>query len=346
MPEHLVFDTNLFQAKLLESSDGPPSAVTVSLNVPVERFGSHHKYGASVFASGRTGLEAARIALARAGICKAELDLLNASHVSLQRVTIPYIFVFEKQAQADSFMNAFRDQSLLRGINYRTVPGFRIYEYQGFHGKNVNDAKKHEEILLLVTPRPEAKCIRLELQLEASYLMSRGWSTLESWRTAYAEDRYESIFNEVVRGSLLLDAWVPYSVPSAEPRVDMSLLAEGLLRHYLKGDTPVSFDRFACAGSHSKKMKMVRSQRWSILQTTGINIGIPWSELSVTIPKTFITTLKYPGDYLPPEAPTSLGFLKATELQDTLCFCKANWQQFLAELRAAYKTQVSESAQD
>lgn len=346
MPEHIDFDTSLFEAKLLVPSEGLPSAVSVSLNVPVERFENQLKYGASVFASGRTGLEAARIVLARAGISKAELDLLNASHISLQRVTIPYIFVFAKQAQADSFMNAFRDQSLLRGINYRTVPGFRIYEYQGFHGKNVNDANRHEEVLLLVTPRPEAKCIRIELQLETSYLMSRGWSTLESWRTAYAENRYECIFNEVVRGSLLLDAWVPYSVPSAERMVDMSLLAEGLLRHYLKGGTPASFDRFSCAGSNSKQMKMVRSQRWSILQTTGINIGIPWSELSVAIPKTFITTLRYPGDYLPPEAPTSHGFLKATELQDTLCFCKANWQQFLAELRAAYKTQVSESVQD
>lgn len=328
------------------------SSVMVALDIPDDRFRNQLGYGASVFASGRMGLEYARVGLAQIGLCRSDLDSLDTSHVTIQKTTIPYVFKFSKPQHVRAFAAAFRHQALLRGgfsIDITPMERF-FYEYHGFHSSklaSVNGDGKNgvgsvgTPITLYFVPNPGAMLALIELELDAEFLLSNGWSALDSWRNAYAEDRYATIFDDIVRGSLFLDSkWVPYDVPSEKVLEQMQSMASGLLRHHLTGGELTAFHRFALAGSQRKKVQMANQQHEPILSATGIDIKKPWSKFRATRPVTLNKSLRYPGDHVHPPAPTKLGFVKEVWKQDISLFCKDNWPQLLEVPRREYEATV------
>ena len=327
------------------------SSVSVALDIPDNRFRNQVGYGASVYASGRIGLEYARVGLAQIGLSKSELDSLDTSHVTIQKTTIPYVFKFNKPQHVRAFAAAFRHQALLRGFNIDIPPKERFFfEYHGFHSSKLGaangDGKKGvgsvgTPVTLYFVPNPGAMLALIELELDAEFLLSNGWSALDSWRNAYVEDRYATIFDDIVRGSLFLDSkWVPYDVPSEKVLEQMQSMASGLLRHHLTGGELTAFPRFALAGSQRKKVQMANQQHEPILSATGIDIKKPWSKFRAMRPVTLNKSLRYPGDYVHPPAPTKPGILKEVWKQDISLFCKDNWPQLLEVPRREYDAAV------
>lgn len=349
------------------------SHITASQNVPDTVAGCHFEQGTSVFACGRAALELVRIDLAQAGLTKQELDNLTTAHVTLQKVSLPFFIRFDDKAQATpkkatrgkivapqslgfqaldpgsgdldlkKFKVAMRHYALLLGLKLSHRPGYFPVEFRGCEDdtqENSNALKgsttrKFDGIVLSAECRPSEKLVRIDVNLDEGYLQSHGWDSLDSWRTAYAQNRYECIFNDTVQRMFGLDKkeW-DLSKPSEEIYSGSSGRREDtLLREYIAGRNPIASSCFtfeACR-SDTKKKAAVKKYRISILDRTGIDIKNPWSKEQHRLRNFLIPQLRYPGDFQP-NAERMLAL-----------FCKENWQHLLNGLCRAYEDAVSTS---
>ena len=333
MPSHLDLTTQAPKFEFSGEDRVPPSNITVKANVPAERFGNNLEYGASVFAAGRYALELARIALASAGSSKASLDLLTTAHVSIQRATVPYVFEFFNKRQAEAVIAALSQHVRLLGLTIRPPICSDTVEYSGsLVGSNDGlpntdafaDARANDVSMTLLR-QPFRSMIRIEVALNKPFLAAKGWQALESWRNAYAENRYKEIFDERVRGLLRLDTSdLTYAEPSKEFTARLDCRQQIMLRHYLSGNDPEDHCTLVPAKLHGKKARLMNEFRNTILAWTGADIKIPWRTLRVSRPILLSDRLKYPGDWLP------------SEQDHRSRFCKANWLQILKSLRDQY----------
>jgi hypothetical protein len=333
LPYHLELTTQVPKCEYCGEDLVPPSNITVNANVPAERFGDNLEYGTSVFAAGRYALELARIALASAGTSKASLDLLTTAHVSIRRATVPYVFQFFNKRQTDAVIAALSQHVRLLGLAIWPLICSDTIEYSGslvdsndglpnteaFADNHAND------VSMTLLRQPFRKLIRIEVALDEPFLAAKGWQALESWRNAYAENRYKEIFGERVRGLLRLDTLdLTYAEPRKEFTAMLGCRLQDMLRHYLSGNDPEDHCTLVPAKMHRKKARLMNEFRDTILSWTGADIKIPWRTLRVSRPILLSDRLKYPGDWLP-----------STQDQRSR-FCKANWPQILKSLRDQY----------
>jgi len=338
------------------------SHVTVNLNVPAILTGPQFELGASVFADGRAALELARIDLVLAGVPKDILDTLTTEQVSLRTVRVPFLFLSTaatdvvastapvrksrrkkvapesagfvlppepgRDKPAPDRVNLPMPQyALLLGLDCKLGPTNRGLEYRA----RTDDGSvpgQHEGIVVILN-RMQFGPVRVDILLDESYLQSHGWAALDSWRTAYADDRYRSIFAEVRalfrldEQNLCLDQ--PNSTVEAYFRAD----EQDILREYFKGGS--DYARLldpAWRMSDRQKKREMKGVRKRILDTLAIDIDIPWEKLRRLGCPALSRNLVYPGDFKPDaeQAPSY--------------FCQANWPVLLNGLSQAYQEVV------
>jgi len=299
-------------------------ALTFQLQVPDDLSGKHAEYGTSVFAAGRAGLELARTHLAKSGIDRQELEQLTTADVSIERAAATYIFKFVGKAQTTTFIAAMHRRALLLGLNVKYDPQANTVSYQGMVRQD--NTSELIDVVLTVLRQPDNQMVRLEVALCCDYLLAHGWTSLDSWRSAYAEDRYVAIFNQTARGLFQLDSpTMPYSEPSRDVLDKLPPTTEGLLREYLNGRDPMWYGRHSVANSEAKRKRLVKRYRDAIISITGIDIAVPWREFRWTTPAQLQSALTYPGD------------LELEGSQIATCFCSATWPRLMLSLRKRYE---------
>ncbi len=298
-------------------------ALAFELQVPDDLSGKHAEYGTSLFAAGRAGLELVRTHLAKAGIGREELDQLTTADVSIERAAATYIFKFVGRTQTTSFIAAMHHHALLLGLTIKYDHQANAVAYQGLVTRGTSEAV---DVVLTVLRQPDNQMVRIEVALDCDYLLTHGWTSLDSWRSAYAEDRYAAIFNQTVRGLFQLDSpALPYREPSREVLDKLPPTTEGLLREYLNGQDPMWYRRHAVANSDAKRKRLVKGYRDTIISITGIDIAFPWQQFRWTHPTLLRNKLMYPGDFQP------------SAQQKLSCFCDTAWPGLLATLRRKYE---------
>lgn len=319
-----------------ESSSGRLAThITADLNVPnvLVDIGHHLEHGTSVFATGRAALELARIELARSGIPKEELDKLSATHVSLQKVTVAYLLRFASKAEISSFSGDMSRFAKLLGLNIKRNLFANTIEYRERLGDKQADfdtadgspIQLSEEFILTAQNHPTGKLVRLEVTFEGNYLRSREWEFLESWRNAYAENRYETIFNETVRKLFRLDEdKLCHKEPVPEIYACLNTFEEEMVLGYIAGKDPMTLLRREPVMSNGQNKKELKDLCKSILDKSGIDIMTSWRDHQQLRSVVLTQKLKYPGDFQPD-----------TE-RAQLSFCQQNWPQLLGKLRQAY----------
>ena len=309
---------------LLRRQGPQRGALAFELQVPDNLTGKHAEYGTSIFAAGRAGLELVRIHLAKAGINRGELDQLTTADVSIEQATATYIFKFDGKTQTTTFMAAMHHHALLLGLTIRYDRPANTVSYAGALTRAASDTS---EVVLTVLRHPPSQMIRIEVALDSDFLLGHGWSSLGSWRSACAQDRYAAIFNQTVRGLFQLDTpALPYGEPGRDVLEKLQPITEALLREYLKGLDPMLYGRHSVVNSEARTKRLVKGYRDTILSLTGIDIHVPWQQFRWASPALLKSKLIYPGD-LEPVGANALAF-----------FCRASWPQLLANLRKKYRT--------
>ncbi len=298
-------------------------ALAFELQVPDDLTGKHAEYGTSLFAAGRAGLELARTHLSKAGISREELDQLSTPDVSIERAAATYIFKFVGKAQTTSFITAMHHHALLLGLAIKYDHQANTVSYQGLVTQDTSEAV---DVVLTVLRQPDNQMVRIEVALDCDYLLTHGWTSLDSWRSAYAEDRYAAIFKQLVRGLFQLDSpALPYGEPGRDVLDKLPPTTEGLLREYLNGRDPMWYGPHAVANSEAKRKRLVKRYRDTIISITGIDIAVPWQDFRWVEPAFLQSKLTYPGDFQP------------STQQKLSCFYDTAWTGLLATLRRKYE---------
>ena len=174
----------------------------------------------------------------------------------------------------------------------------------------------------------ETSClVRIEVKLGLPFLEKRGLVELKSWRNAYANGVYETIFNDTVRKKLRLGKdLLRHKAPREEVFQKLTPTEAHLLRSYLENCDPRKFGSVVDSVSPTKRFSELRLE---ILRVAKIDIDIPWKEHVKLRCFELDPLLKYPGDYHPSAAHTPW------------CFCKANWRNLKAAFRARYEAELA-----
>jgi len=196
------------------------SHITADLNVPAILVGTHFKQGTSVFAYGCAALELVRIDFAQAGVPKGVLDTLTTEQVSLLAVRVPYLFqstaatdVVASPAPArksrrkkavpesasfpltpsggakpalDRINLPIPQRAMLLGLDCKLGPNDRGLEYRA----RADNSPPGKHGVVVILERQSLAQVRVDVLLEQAYLQMHGWDALDSWRNAYADDRY------------------------------------------------------------------------------------------------------------------------------------------------------------
>jgi hypothetical protein len=314
-----------------------PSQIDAELHLPNATVGHNVLHGTSVFAAGLTALELQRIAMAKSGLPRAELDLLSESDVNFLGVTITYLIPCGSLDGAIKLIENVLITAQVLGLKLRfyestnkTVKLFcRDYAIVFYNKTDMSHCKWQEgapEDLLL---EAADEMVRVEVKLGQNYLAQQNWATLESWRNAYAEGRYERIFNETVQKTLRLDNQLRHKAPREEVFFKLTPTEAALLRDYLAGGDP---RRFSSVQSSKNPVNRYSELRRQILEIAKVDVNIPWVNHIELRCFELDELLVYPGDYHP-----------SPELAPW-CFCKDNFPNILAQLRQVYENTLKGAA--
>ena len=312
--------------------DDPTKIIQIGISVPEDICGYQRLHGTSVFATGTAALVLTRKTLVDAGIPPGEVALLTPQHVTLEKITLPFVLEFKDSKTAQKVVMQLRYQARRVGLKIRRAPEHHGNAYCGTLPQanqpvpsraDPEDTYADNEISIIVPTQPQQDhLLRISLVLTKAILAHRGWDRLESWSTAYPENRYELIFREFVRGLLRLDIPVQFEKPNPEAMAKLSPQAAKVLNDYFVGkDLKVDSD-FAVGRPKSKVGRSFNSYRLQILDVTGFDIAIPWAKQQTLMPKELWEQLMYQGDYAPPDARGSGNF------------CKSEWPKMLRLLKA------------
>ena len=309
------------------STEGPVSHIDVAVDARDIVADTAFQHGTSVFATGQGGLELTRIELARAGIAKRDLDLLTTDRVSLRTAVATYLVECTYEKEATSVHTEMSAYAKLLGIDHRYNRSFNAEVYfidQERGGRS--GGHQFCNGVFLARNRSIGKTVILKVSLPSDRLRAKGWETLESWRNAYDENRYASIFKEFVRGLFRLDEKIIFRAPREKTyeKLGVEGQAADFLRGYIAGHDPMVMQRFGTMGTvRIRKQEVMRLRNW-IRDATGYDVNIPWLKFRQQHPALLSRVLEYPGDFQPSAnaAPTT--------------FCKATWPDRLGALRQQY----------
>ena len=88
--------------------DDPTKFIRVGINVPEDIFGYQRLHGTSVFATGTVALVLTRKTLVDAGIPPGEVALLTTQHVTLEKITLPFVLEFKNSRIAQKVVLQLR----------------------------------------------------------------------------------------------------------------------------------------------------------------------------------------------------------------------------------------------
>ena len=273
--------------------------------------------GTSVFAAGQIALKMGKNWLTRAGLSQAELDGIGIANVELETAAMTYLLPANSSSQTALLMRGIHQHGLLLGLITASQPTLNRTTYRAA----VSDAADPLVGTALVLDWRTVQChLCLHVSLATSYLERQKWTALESWRAAYDENRYKLIFDKVVRGMLRLDGKVSaHPEPRSECYDHLGISDAELLREHIAGRDGLSYGGFPMCAPNKEKSdaKACRAARLRILTICGVDIRKPWSSYRVFRPRLLMKTLRYPGDYCPPNPEVDLRF------------CKENWPYLL-----------------
>lgn len=317
-----------------------PSRIVSDMNIPSAMMGQNCEHGTSVFAAGRSGLDLLKIIMLHDGVSSAALDLLTTHDVTLHGATVTYLLRCAKEEQAHA--NVLKMKAALHIVGYVPKGNDSTNETFYVHRNGYVIAVYHKtDFSHCVFPNEElgetlksrARCIiRIEVYMQGHFLRERGWDALESWRNAYAEGRYEAIFNELVRGLFKLDVVLRHKAPRNDALKNITATEHAIVQAYLAG-TPVDvLPAIKEGGATNARNKIKSKWRKLIRDKLRIDITIPWKSHQELRHTDLDRLLQYPGDYHP-DAVTMAH-----------CFCKENWPELPARLEKLYRKEARQLA--
>lgn len=312
-----------------------PTHIDAEVHVPNSTVGHNLEHGTSVWAAGNAAIEQQRIWMARSGLPQVALDLLKPEDVSLRGVTITYIIRCASRAEAEKLVEAInvtRKVLSTKGkgedsVNLSVTLPFGTFSILAYIKTLLKHCKFPEEAPVADLVAETSCLVRIEVTLGLPFLEKLRMVELESWRHAYANGVYESIFNDTVRKELRLGRdLLRHKAPREEVFQKLTPTEAQLLRSYLENCDPRKFGSVVDSVSPTKRFSELRLE---ILRVTKIDIDIPWKEHVKLRCFELDTLLKYPGDYHPSAAHTPW------------CFCKANWRKLKANFRSRYEAELA-----
>lgn len=170
--------------------------------------------------------------------------------------------------------------------------------------------------------------VRIEVYMQGHYLRERGWDALESWRNAYAEGRYEAIFNELVRGLFKLDVVLRHKAPRKEALKNLTATECAIVQAYARRLLRLMRSPRSRRATTNARSKIKSKWKKIIRDKLRIDITIPWEQHQKLHHSDMDRLVRYPGDYWP----------DAVTVAE--CFCEENWPK----LRKRLKTLRSDKA--
>jgi len=318
-----------------------PAAMEASISIPNAVVGQNILHGTSVFAAGIAAFYLQRNWLAKAGLPREQLDLLDASDVSLTGATVAFILRCPDRDKSEDMVMAIKDTAkVLYGadcLSYHSGNETVVIPARDFSVHTYVKSDFSHCVWSPGSPENEIKAdaqylVRIEAKLGEPFLKKLGLTTLESWRDAYARGVYKDIFNATVRKSLRLTGQqLRHRSPRAEVFGLLTPTQSEVLRGYL-ADPPVdprNSDTVVNSANPSKRFSELRKP---ILKHARIDINIPWEDHVKLRCFELEETLVYPGDFHPDEDHT------------TWSFCESNWDALRDKLNRAYEDALMAAA--
>ena len=305
------------------------SHIVAALNLPNALTGHNCEHGTSIFAAGVAGLELLKHRMVCDGVPGAAVDMLTTHHVSLHGATITYLLCCTDKEQANA--NVLKMKAALRILGYvptgndSTNQTFDLprngYVITVYHKTDFSHCNFSNEDLA-ETLKARARCIiRIEVYMQGHYLRERGWDALESWRNAYAEGRYEAIFNELVRGLFKLDMVLRHKAPRKEALKSLTATEREIVLTYLAGTHVDALPAIKEGATADARSKIKSKWKKTIRDKLRIDITIPWEQHQKLHHTDMDRLVRYPGDYHP----------DAVTVAE--CFCQENWPKLRKRLK-------------
>ena len=313
------------------------SHIVAALNLPNALTGHNCEHGTSIFAAGEAGLELLKHRMVCDGVPGAAVDMLTTHHVSLHGATITYLLRCAKEEQAHA--KVLNMKAALRILGYKPTGSDSTNETFYVHRNGYVIAVYHKTDFshcifpneeLAETLKARARCIiRIEVYMQGHYLRERGWDALESWRNAYAEGRYEAIFNELVRGLFKLDVVLRHKAPRKEALKNLTATECAIVQAYLAGTPADALPAIKEGATADARSKIKSKWKKIIRDKLRIDITIPWEQHQKLHHADMERLVRYPGDYHPDAATVAN------------CFCEETWPKLRARIKKLYREEVA-----
>ncbi len=319
------------------------SQIVADMNIPNALTAQNCEHGTSVFAAGVAGLYLLKYQMARDGVPVDALDLLNIEHVRLHGATVAYLIPCDTEEQANAAVLQLKSALLILGYAPMGSDSTNVTFYVHRNGYVVRVYQKtdfshcvfgNQELAETFQSRAR-RIIRIEVYMQGSFLRDRTWDTLESWRHAYQEDRYELIFRELVRSLFGLDnvrsgktfpgVILRHKAPRQEAMQRLTDTEREIVVDYLAGTPVDELPTIRDAPTPSARSKAKSKWKKQILHKVRIDITIPWKQHQELRHADLDAILRYPGDYHP----------DAVTVEHS--FCEETWPALLKKLRPLYR---------
>lgn len=307
------------------------SAYEVKVNPPACLIGRNYLLVNGVYQAARGALELLKHYAANRG-CSAEgLELLQLQNTKLTSVTNCFLFEFDTPEDARAKKEELR--KYLEGVlNYvlpadssreskkTKKPCFSVGPDDTF---SVYVRLRHMTMLayikeldvpgaFAVFPSEEVKerlvalaqrTLRVEITVHEKWLRENDLDSPDAWRENPLA--YEKVFGLLLQ-SLRLDENLRCRAPSEAVIAKLPEDHQTILSDHLKGKNARCHPLVLGCEGHGKALVDARNKRFSafkrlILETTGIDITIPWDKQSTKLSPRLREWLKVPGEYLPEE---------------------------------------------
>jgi hypothetical protein len=260
--------------------------------------------------------------MAESGVPGEELDKLTLGDIRLAGVTLSYPQECTSLADACNLVEAVRDIgralygekcTVLSSSNDTVYIDRGDYELTIYNKTDLSRCAFKEGTPISALRALSPTIVRVEVKLGARFLQKRGLTSTESWRQAYAEGRYEQLFNELVRGTLRLDVHLRCKIPRPEVFARLTALEAHILRGYLDGRDPRAAKAVLTSARPSNRFYELRR---SLMDKAQVDIDIPWALHKKLRSAELTGRLVYRGDF--DSAPKNIGWAFTRSSWDTL----------------------------
>ncbi|MEB0112383.1 hypothetical protein QN397_13565 [Variovorax sp. RTB1] len=176
----------------MQADDNPeslPNAVVADLSLPSALFGQNYTHETNVWAAATAGVKLVKIVLAQAGLSAGALATLRAEHITMETVTLTFLYPLGSQAEADLRVKALgeslhamlplkiHEKHTTNRTLYFDFPDFLITVYNKTKEKTISwPVGAPVEIIRAQGER----LVRLEVKLRRHFLAKRELHRIEA----------------------------------------------------------------------------------------------------------------------------------------------------------------------